>query len=182
MNIYLTSYGIDTRHKDYMNCYNEIIEILKNKKVVIIPNARLINQKRESAFNVDNELKLNNIYSEIIDIDNEKINLDKYDAIYFTGGEPKNLMTSIYNNELYDPIQKFINDGGIIIGQSAGAMIFNKEYLDTTTSKLKIMNNGFNYSNKIIVPHFDHLPDEILKKLPNNILIIKDTDKLIKLN
>ena len=41
MNIYLTSYGLDTRYKEYMHSYQEIIELLTNKKVVIIPNAKL---------------------------------------------------------------------------------------------------------------------------------------------
>ena len=90
-------------------------------------------------------------------------------------------MESIYKNNLFDKINNFITNGGIIIGQSAGAMIFNKQYLDTTTKKLKIINDGFDYTNKIIVPHFDHLPEELLKQLPNNILKIKDTEKLIKL-
>lgn len=39
MNIYLTSYGIDTRYKEYMNSYQDIINILINKRVAIIPNA-----------------------------------------------------------------------------------------------------------------------------------------------
>jgi len=180
MNIYLTSYGIDTRHKEYMSCYQEIIEILKKKKVVIIPNARLITQNRATAINVQNELTINNINAQIIDIDTDNINLNNYDAIYFTGGEPKILMESIYKNNLFDKINNFITNGGIIIGQSAGAMIFNKQYLDTTTKELRIMNDGFNYGNKIIVPHFDHLPEELIKQLPNNILKIKDTEKLIK--
>lgn len=182
MNIYLTSYGIDTRHKEYMSCYDSIIGILKDKKVVVIPNARLINQNRETAINVHNELKSNNINSEIIDIDIDSLNLSNYDAIYFTGGEPKNLMTSIYKSKLYNKIKTFIDNGGIVIGQSAGAMIFNKQYLDTTTSNLKIMEDGFDYGKKIIVPHFDHLPTELLSQLPNNILKIKDTDELIKLD
>ncbi len=42
MNIYLTSYGLDTRYKDYMNSYEDILHILKNKNVAIIPNAKLI--------------------------------------------------------------------------------------------------------------------------------------------
>jgi len=85
MNIYLTSYGIDTRHKEYMSCYQEIIEILKKKKVVIIPNARLITQNRATAINVQNELTINNINAQIIDIDTDNINLNNYDAIYFYG-------------------------------------------------------------------------------------------------
>lgn len=33
MNIYLTSYGLDTRYSDYMDSYDDIIKVLKNKRV-----------------------------------------------------------------------------------------------------------------------------------------------------
>lgn len=182
MNIYLTCYGVDTRHKESINSYDEIIDVLRNKRVVIIPNARLIGENRDSFYNVYKELKKNNIYCEIVDIDSNNLNLSCFDAIYFTGGESKYLMDSIYNNNLFGLINNFIISGGIIIGQSAGAMIFNKQYLDIITSKLEILNNGFNYNNKIIVPHFDTLPEELLKQLPKNILKINDTDRLVKIN
>ena len=164
MNIYLTSYGIDTRHKEYMNCYNDIINLLSNKKVAIIPNARLSNQNKESSQNIKKELELNNINALIIDLEKQNLNTDDYDALYFSGGEPKYLMDSIYKSNKFNDIQKFINKGGIVIGQSAGAM------------------NGFDFTNKIIVPHFENLPKDFLEKLPKNIIIVKDCDKLIKLN
>ena len=47
MNIYLTSYGIDTRYDQYMNSYDEIISLLKDKKVVIIPNAKLLSESEQ---------------------------------------------------------------------------------------------------------------------------------------
>ena len=54
--------------------------------------------------------------------------------------------------------------------------------LNYIRNNLKIMEDGFDYGKKIIVPHFDHLPTELLSQLPNNILKIKDTDQLIKLD
>lgn len=164
-----------------MNCYQEIIKILKNKNVVIIPNVRLITKKRATTINVQNELTINNIKSQIIDIDTDNINLNNYDTIYFTGKEPKILMEAIYKKNLFNKINNFITNEEIIIGQSADAIIFNKQYLDTTTEEPKIMNDGFNYGKKKIVPHFEHLPEELLKQLANNILKIKDTEQLIKL-
>ena len=158
MNIYLTSYGVDTRYSDYMNSYEDIINVLKNKRVAIIPNAKLISEDRTNSKVAKEELNKNNIQADIIDIDSEQLDLDKYDSLYLIGGEPKNLMDSIINANLYNNIKEFIDNGGIIIGQSAGAMIFNKDYYDTTTGELLIMHNGFNYSDKMIVPHFDNLP------------------------
>lgn len=182
MNIYLTSYGVDTRYKDYMDGYANIIDVLKNKNVAIIPNAKLISQDRTNSNVAQEEFTKNGIKSKIIDLDKQTLNIEKYDALYLSGGEPKNLMDSIINSNNYETIKKFIDNGGIIIGQSAGAMIFNKEYLDTTTGDLLIMNNGFDYYNKIIVPHYNNLPSKLLDKIPDNILKINDNDSLYKLD
>ena len=154
MNIYLTCYGVDTRHKESINSYDEIIDVLRNKRVVIIPNARLIGENRDSSYNVYKELKKNNIYCEIVDIDSNNLNLSCFDSIYFTGGEPKYLMDSIYN----------------------------KQYIDTSTHKIRIIDNGFDFCDRVIVPHFDCLSEDILNFLPDNILKINDSDGVIKLD
>lgn len=48
--------------------------------------------------------------------------------MHLSGGEPKYLMDSIINSGLFETIEQFIDNGGIIIGQSAGNKIFNKQY------------------------------------------------------
>lgn len=180
MNIYFTSYGIDTRYSNFMNSYEDIIEVLKDKKVAIIPNAKLKEQDRTNSIVAKEELKKNNIEADIIDIDFEILNISNYDALYLSGGEPKYLMDSIISARLFDDIKKFIDNGGTIIGQSAGAMIFNKKYLDTSTKKVLLMDNGFDYFSKIIVPHYNNLSQDILDNIPNDIIKINDDDRLIK--
>ena len=181
MSIYLTSYGLDTRYSDYMNSYDDIIKVLRNKKVAIIPNAKLINEDRTNSIVSKEELNKHNITADIIDIDKDTIDLNNYNALYLSGGEPKNLMDSIHNAVLYEKLKKFIDNGGIIIGQSAGAMIFCKDYYDTTTGKLLIMNNGFDYSDKMIVPHYENLPEGIKSNIKKDVLKIYDNDGLIKI-
>lgn len=88
MHIYLTSYGLDTRYSDFMNSYDDIIKVLKNKKVAIIPNAKLKNPDRTNSLIAKRELEKNNIQAEIIDIDIDKLIINKYDALYLSGGEP----------------------------------------------------------------------------------------------
>ena len=56
MNIYLTSYGVDTRYKDYMDSYSDIINVLKGKKVAIISNAKLSSQDRTNSLVAKEEL------------------------------------------------------------------------------------------------------------------------------
>ncbi|MGM9835004.1 MAG: Type 1 glutamine amidotransferase-like domain-containing protein [Bacilli bacterium] len=182
MNIYLTSYGLDTRYKNYMDSYEDIINVLRNKNVAIIPNAKLISQDRTNSNIAQEELIKNDIKCKIIDLDKDNLNIEEYDALYLSGGEPKNLMDSIINSNNYEVIKEFIDNGGIVIGQSAGAMIFNKKYLDTTTGDLLTMGNGFNYYDRIIVPHYNNLSSELLDKIPDNILKINDNDKLYKLD
>lgn len=181
MNIYLTSYGLDTRYKDYMNSYQDIIDILQNKNVAIIPNAKKVIDDRTSPLVAQEELLKNNINSKVIDLDTDEFNINDYDALYLSGGEPKNLMDSIINSHNFKIIKDFIDNGEIVIGQSAGAMIFNKEYLDTTTGDLLIRDNGFDYYTKIIVPHYNNLPKELVEQIPEDILKINDNDRLYKL-
>ena len=181
MNIYLTANGLDTRFKDALNSYNQIIKLLKDKKVAIIPNAKLKSQDRTNSYIVKEELNKHNIESKVIDIDEETLNINDYSALYLSGGEPKYLMDSIYNSNLYNDIKGFIDNDGIVIGQSAGAMIMNKDYYDTSTGELLVLHNGLNYSTKMIVPHYDNLKENIKSKITNNIIKVNDTDLLIKL-
>ena len=178
MNIYLTSYGLDTRYNNYID---DIINLLHNKRVAIIPNAKLLNEDRTSANIAQEELNKNNIEADIIDIDLNSLDFILYDALYLSGGEPKHLMDSIIKANIFEDIKSFIDNGGIVIGQSAGAMIFCKNYYDTTTNKLLIMNNGYDYSKKMIVPNYDNLPSDLKKQINGDLLTINDNDKLIKL-
>ena len=181
-NIYLTSNGLDVRYKDSMNSYSQIIEVLKAKKVAIIPNAKLKTQDRTVSIVVAEQLKRHGIECSIFDLEKQSITeLDKYNAIYFNGGEPKYLMDAIYNNNFYEIIKKFIEAGNVVIGQSAGAMIMNKEYGDTSTGEFLISNNGFDFFDKIIIPHYDVLPEELKSKIPENTFNVNDIDLLIKI-
>ena len=181
MNIYLTSYGVDTRYDNYMNSYDDIVDVLKGKKVAVIPNAHLLSEDRTNSVVAKEELVKNGIEADIIDLDYDDFNISRYSALYLSGGEPRNLMNSINNAGLFEDIKNFIDNGGTVIGQSAGAMIFCKKYLDTTTGKLLSMNNGFDYTNKMIVPHFENLPNDILKQLPDDVIKIYDSGRLFKL-
>ena len=181
MSIYLTSYGIDTRYSDYMNSYDDIINVLKDKKVVIIPNAHLLNEDRTNSAVAKEEMAKNGIDADIIDLDYDDFDINRYSALYLSGGEPKNLINSINNAKQFENIKKFIDSGGTVVGQSAGAMIFCKKYFDTTTGKLLIMDNGFDYADKMIVPHFENLPDNILKQLQGDIIRVYDSGRLFEL-
>ena len=180
LNIYLTSHGLDVRY-GFLNSYDSIINLLVGHRVAIINNAKLESEDRTTADVAKKEIESHGIEAKVIDLNHSKFNLSDYDALYFSGGEPKHLMDAIMNNNLFEEFNEFFKNGGLVIGQSAGAMIFNREYLDTTDGCLRIQNNGFDYNEKIIVPHYDHLPNNIVKSLPKEVLAIRDVDDLIKL-
>ena len=181
MNIYLTSYGLDSHYKDYMNSYDDIIQVLKGCRVAIIVNAKLRDENRDDSLRVQKELLYNNIESIIVDLDSKDFNINEFDAIYFSGGEPKYLMDAIIKNDYYGQIENFIKSGNIVIGQSAGAMIMNKNYGDTSTGEFKIQNNGFDFYNKIIIPHYDNLSIDLKKQIPLDVFKVNDSDRLVKL-
>lgn len=164
-----------------MNSYDEIIKLLKDKKVAIINNAKLETEDRTSSNIICKELEKHNITSSIIDLNKDEFIISHYDAIYLCGGEPKYLMDAIISNGYYSDIDVFISNGSVIIAQSAGAMIMHQKYVDTSTGKLVIKENGFNFSDKMIVPHYENLPLEIINQISSGVIKIKDTDRLIKL-
>ena len=43
------------------------------------------------------------------------------------------------------------------------------------------MNNGYDHSKKMIVPHYNNLSKELKEQIINDLFIINDDDRLIKL-
>jgi dipeptidase E len=66
-------------------------------------------------------------------IDLHKLNwkyLSKFNAIYFDGGNTFNLMEKIRDTHTYELLHKFIHSGGIVNGDSAGAIVLGS-HLET---------------------------------------------------
>jgi len=100
--------------------------------------------------------------------------LSKYDAIYFCGGRTEYLLKRINETEFNTPLKKYVNNGGVYVGVSAGSIIFannlpeNLGYLDC---KLDVHGNeGINTGN-FEPKNYPHI------KLPDNrAIIIKDNN------
>ena len=66
--------------------------------------------------------------------------------IYFSGGNPNHLYSSIKDSHFENELKELLNRNGIIAGCSAGAMIFGNKM---------IKGYGLNYiKNSIIIPHY----------------------------
>lgn len=58
--------------------------------------------------------------------DNDKINLiQKADLIFFTGGDQLRITSLLGGTDIYEAIKKFAEEGGIIVGTSAGASVMS---------------------------------------------------------
>lgn len=53
--------------------------------------------------------------------------MSKYDAIYIGGGNTFKFLDFIYKNNLFEKIKNFSEEGGLIYGGSAGAIIFGSD-------------------------------------------------------
>jgi len=49
--------------------------------------------------------------------------LSNYDVVYFTGGSPQYLLERINNTGFNKSITKYVNNGGVYVGISAGSMV-----------------------------------------------------------
>jgi peptidase E len=62
--------------------------------------------------------------------------LGRYDVVYFTGGNTQYLLDRINDTGFYEPLNKFIDNGGIYVGVSAGSMVA----ANNLSNSLKLIN------------------------------------------
>ena len=95
--------------------------------------------------------------------------IDKYSAIYIGGGNTFSLMNQINQNNFSNIMQGFIQNGGVVYGGSAGAIIMGKSLvtcLHSDENKVDLKNfNGLNYLNGYSIwCHYKDLEEEQVLK------------------
>ncbi|MDO8622915.1 MAG: Type 1 glutamine amidotransferase-like domain-containing protein [archaeon] len=160
-----------------------INRINKNKPILYIPLAR----KAPYDSSMDwiksnfNPLGFNNFEM----VDNPKklknIDLSKYSGIYIGGGNTYKLLKELQDNNFINILKKYIKDGGIFYGGSAGAIILGKD-IGTSDSKNEcgVKNNrGLKLLGKFSV--FCHYKEEndqkildYIKQTKNEVLAIPE--------
>ena len=84
------------------------------------------------------------------------------DWIFFSGGNPGYLMETLAGSKLWEIIMQRVNDGALLAGSSAGAMIMGKFLMSAPSFKAMFSGNtimwhdGFGLVDYTILPHFDH--------------------------
>lgn len=56
--------------------------------------------------------------------------LKEFDVVYFCGGSPKHLVKKIHESKFDRPLCRFIENGGIYVGVSAGSMVAAENLAD----------------------------------------------------
>lgn len=93
----------------------------------------------------------------------------KYCALFIGGGNTYKLLKGIKDSGVFEKIEKFINNGGIVIGGSAGAVIFGYDIniistMDPNDVKLDDT-KGFDVMKGIsIFPHYTNKKSKLLEE------------------
>lgn len=165
----LTSGGyIDGQRGDKLD---KIIERLsKNKKVLIIDNATLTGSNVKGVPVLVNNFKKIASTVDVISLDKHNLSqIKNYDVIYITGGDLTPLIELANQTKFRDAILSYWENGGIVIGESAGSIIFaddikycydvkrgTKPKYDVVLPTYK----GLGISSLNIYPHWDKTSEE----------------------
>lgn len=120
-----------------------------------------------------------------------KENLAQYSAIFIGGGNTFKLLKMLKETEAFSSINDFLNNGGIVMGGSAGALIFGKSINTCLKTELNINSTdenlvnlkdtaGFNKINGYsLFVHYQRKPEQIEKTAINIQRLIEQGHKVI---
>jgi cyanophycinase len=84
------------------------------------------------------------------------------DWIFFSGGNPGYLMETLAGSKLWERVMERVNNGALLAGSSAGAMIMGKFLMSAPSFKSLfggngiVWHDGFGLVDYTVLPHFDH--------------------------
>lgn len=112
--------------------------------------------------------------------------LKNYDAVYIGGGNTFKLLNYIIEKSLDSKIKDYIENGGLVYGGSAGAIIFGKD-INTVMEENDnnyIHHNGLDYlSGKSLICHYEsHLDEKIIDSqifIGEEIIALQENEGLI---
>lgn len=120
-----------------------------------------------------------------------KDKLAQYSAIFIGGGNTFKLLKMLKETEAFDSLNEFINNGGIIMGGSAGALIFGKSIDTCLKTELNISStdenlvslkdtSGFDKINGYsLFVHYQRKPEQIEKTAINIQRLLEQGHKVI---
>lgn len=101
-------------------------------RILVAPAAAAFEAPRQAANNGIQHLKrlgakphlLNVLRKEDAASDDYAAQVDKAQAVYFTGGDPVHLLETMRNSKVWNAVVALYERGGLVVGSSAGAMVF----------------------------------------------------------
>ncbi|MCB9155525.1 MAG: Type 1 glutamine amidotransferase-like domain-containing protein [Caldilineaceae bacterium] len=136
---------------------------------------------------------------EYCDIDQEAdaaqlAQLDRYDALYLTGGNPLEFRSNMIKNGLMERIRQYVADGRLVIAASGGAMQFTRNVslfrlVHNPVAAVLAAHNEYKALGMVdyeLLPHLNKLPPPFLDKVqrysasvPHDIVALADGAVLI---
>lgn len=154
---------------------DELIEKLsKDKRVLLVDNATITGSNTKGIPNI--VLNFENIGAtiDVLTLKSENLEaVDQYDVVYITGGDVTPLIDLANNTGFKNKIEQFCLSGGIVIGESAGSIIFGKDskwYYDVkrgTKPKYDVnlpTYEGLGLTDINIYPHWNRASEEAKQK------------------
>lgn len=141
MKLILSGGGVAAQTEEVYKLYTNLIE--KDMPVLYIPIAMDISRFPSCLEWIKSELRPYSI-NEIEMITNiykmNEYNLDKYSSIFIGGGNTYLLLYLLKDSGAFNIILNYIKKGGIVIGGSAGAIIFGKDIQGSSYADENIVN------------------------------------------
>ena len=197
-NIILTANGFNEAAPRSAKIDELFENITKGKNVLIIGNAAKVSNRGQREPVKNNFLRVGAKKVDLIDID-ESVDLQilfDYDVIYVIGGDVGELLDLNYFIPAFkENIIRFLENGGIYIGESAGSIILADDctYLyDVEQSanspkpkywKKHPSNKGLGLTSYNIIPHYEAVSEELKKAIAEyngvNITTLNDGEFII---
>ena len=180
--------GGDYRKEENVKVDKYIVEQLdKNSRIIVLPFAIKEKERRINRFESIKKVFLKKGIKKIEMVEEDfflkkdsKENISSSKVIFLTGGNPKLLLETIIKLDLRDLLKNFV---GLIIGYSAGAMIFDSKCvipggIESDYPKTVILDHGIGLINNLVIsPHYKKEDDSILIALSNKYLVCGVADK-----
>lgn len=174
--LYLTSGGfLDGQRGPH--CDKVINDTCANKRVMFVDNATLTGSNVKGIENILGNFK--SIKAQTTQLSLTKNNLQEvfnFDALYITGGDCTPLIELANSSNLKEIFLDYLKQGGVIIGESAGSMIFGKDlkwYYDVkkgTKPKYDVIlptYKGLGIADINFFPHWNRASEELRTKTLN---------------
>ena len=189
MKLYLSGGGSGKQnHFAYINFFR-IID--KSKPILYIPLA-MESTMYKSCYNwFKNEINSYNFDKfEMVksSLELSKLDLNNYSALFIGGGNTYKLLSELKENDNIYKIKKYLLDGGIVYGGSAGAIIFGKDIdgCKLMDEKNDVNTEGLNFINNYsLLCHFNNNNLKLNKKylttysIKNKLLFLPEEDVLV---